>query len=171
MLFRSAIPGEVHVLLGENGAGKSTIMNVLAGVNTNYTGTIIWKGEEIVAKSVEEQRERGVGIIFQDLNLLDNLTVAENMFLGRQPLTKSGNIDWKKMNADARKLLDDIHSDIDEKIQVSKLTVGQKQMVEIAKSMSYHCDILIMDEPTSALTEKEVNALFELIHKIGRAHV
>ena len=162
----NAIPGEVHVLLGENGAGKSTIMKVLAGVNTNYTGTIIWKGEEIVAKSVEEQRERGVGIIFQELNLLDNLTVAENMFLGRQPLTKSGNIDWKKMNADARKLLDDIHSDIDEKIQVSKLTVGQKQMVEIAKSMSYHCDILIMDEPTSALTEKEVNALFELIRRL-----
>ena len=162
----NAIPGEVHVLLGENGAGKSTIMKVLAGVNTNYTGTIIWKGEEIVARSVDEQRERGVGIIFQELNLLDNLTVAENMFLGRQPLTKAGNIDWKKMNAEARKLLDAIHSDIDEKTLVSKLTVGQKQMVEIAKSMSYHCDILIMDEPTSALTEKEVDALFELIHRL-----
>ena len=162
----NAIPGEVHVLLGENGAGKSTIMKVLAGVNTNYTGKIIWKGEEIVARSVDEQRSRGVGIIFQELNLLDNLTVAENMFLGRQPTTKSGNIDWKKMNREARKLLDEIHSDIKENVLVSTLTVGQKQMVEIAKSMSYHCDILIMDEPTSALTEKEVDALFELIHRL-----
>ncbi|MGN1014922.1 MAG: sugar ABC transporter ATP-binding protein [Butyricicoccus sp.] len=162
----NAIPGEVHVLLGENGAGKSTIMKVLAGVNTNYTGKIIWKGEEIVARSVDEQRSRGVGIIFQELNLLDNLTVAENMFLGRQPTTKAGNIDWKRMNREARKLLDEIHSDIRENVLVSTLTVGQKQMVEIAKSMSYHCDILIMDEPTSALTEKEVDALFDLIHRL-----
>lgn len=162
----NAIPGEVHVLLGENGAGKSTIMKVLAGVNTNYTGTIIWKGEEIVARSVDEQRSRGVGIIFQELNLLDNLTVAENMFLGRQPLTKGGNIDWKEMNRKARELLDSIHSDIKENVLVSTLSVGQKQMVEIAKSMSYKCDILIMDEPTSALTEKEVDALFELIHRL-----
>lgn len=162
----NAIPGEVHVLLGENGAGKSTIMKVLAGVNTNYKGKIIWKGEEIVARSVDEQRSRGVGIIFQELNLLDNLTVAENMFLGRQPTTKSGNIDWKKMNQEARRLLDEIHSDIKENVLVSTLTVGQKQMVEIAKSMSYHCDILIMDEPTSALTEKEVDALFDLIHRL-----
>lgn len=162
----NAFPGEVHVLLGENGAGKSTIMKVLAGVNTNYTGTIIWKGEEIISRSVDEQRSRGIGIIFQELNLLDNLTVAENMFLGRQPLTKSGNINWKKMNRDARELLDQIHSNIKETALVSTLTVGQKQMVEIAKSMSYHCDILIMDEPTSALTEKEVDALFELIHRL-----
>ena len=100
----NAIPGEVHVLLGENGAGKSTIMKVLAGVNTNYKGTIIWKGEEIVSRSIDEQRSRGVGIIFQELNLLKNLTVAENMFLGRQPTTATGNIDWKKMNQEARKL-------------------------------------------------------------------
>lgn len=167
----NAIPGEVHVLLGENGAGKSTIMKVLAGVNTNYSGTIRWKGEEIVSKSIDEQRERGVGIIFQELNLLDNLTVAENMFLGRQPMTKSGNIDWKKMNHDARALLDQIHSNIKENALVSTLTVGQKQMVEIAKSMSYHCDMLIMDEPTSALTEKEVDALFELIDNLKQEGV
>lgn len=162
----NAIPGEVHVLLGENGAGKSTIMKVLAGVNTNYTGTIIWKGEEIVSKSVDEQRSRGVGIIFQELNLLDNLTVAENMFLGRQPTTKSGNIDWRKMNQEARKLLDSINSDIQETAMVASLSVGQKQMVEIAKSLSYKCDILIMDEPTSALTEKEIEALFALIRRL-----
>lgn len=162
----NAVPGEVHVLLGENGAGKSTIMKVLAGVNTNYTGTIIWKGEEITARSVDEQRQRGVSIIFQEMNLLKNLTVAENMFLGRQPLTRAGNIDWKKMNQDARALLDSINSDIPETAQVSTLSVGQMQMVEIAKALSFHCDILIMDEPTSALTEKEVESLFSIIHKL-----
>lgn len=162
----NAIPGEVHVLLGENGAGKSTIMKVLAGVNTNYTGKIIWKGEEITARSVEEQRSRGVSIIFQEMNLLKNLTVAENMFLGRQPTKKNGNIDWNKMNAEARKLLDSINSDIPETALVSSLSVGQMQMVEIAKALSFHCDILIMDEPTSALTEKEVDSLFAIIHKL-----
>lgn len=167
----NAVPGEVHVLLGENGAGKSTIMKVLAGVNTNYTGTIIWKGEEIVARSVDEQRQRGVSIIFQEMNLLKNLTVAENMFLGRQPLTKAGNIDWKKMNQDARALLDSINSDIPETVQVSSLSVGQMQMVEIAKALSFHCDILIMDEPTSALTEKEVESLFSIIEKLKKEGV
>ncbi len=88
-----AKPGEVHVLLGENGAGKSTIMKVLAGVNTNYEGRILYKGKEIVARSVDEQRARGVSIIFQEMNLLKNLTVAENMFLGRQPTTRTGRLE------------------------------------------------------------------------------
>lgn len=166
-----AKPGEVHVLLGENGAGKSTIMKVLAGVNTNYEGRIIYKGEEIVARSVEEQRERGVSIIFQEMNLLKNLTVAENMFLGRQPVTKMGSVDWKAMNRQARELLDSIDSDISEKALVSSLSVGQMQMVEIAKALSFRCDIIIMDEPTSALTEKEVAALFRIIAKLKREGV
>lgn len=161
-----AKPGEVHVLLGENGAGKSTIMKVLAGVNTDYEGRILYKGEEIVARSVDEQRARGVSIIFQEMNLLKNLTVAENMFLGRQPTTKSGKVDWKTMNRNARTLLDSINSDISEKALVSTLSVGQMQMVEIAKALSFKCDIIIMDEPTSALTEKEVDALFNIIHKL-----
>lgn len=167
----NAKPGEVHVLLGENGAGKSTIMKVLAGVNTNYEGRIVYKGEEIQARSVEEQRERGVSIIFQEMNLLKNLTVAENMFLGRQPITKTGMIDWKKMNLDARELLDNIHSDISEKAMVSSLSVGQMQMVEIAKALSFQSNIIIMDEPTSALTEKEVQALFDIIGKLKKDKV
>lgn len=158
--------GEVHVLLGENGAGKSTIMKVLAGVNTSYEGKIVYKGEEIVARSVDEQRARGVSIIFQEMNLLKNLTVAENMFLGRQPTKAGGQIDWRKMFADARALLDSINSDISEKALVSTLSVGQMQMVEIAKALSFHSDIIIMDEPTSALTEKEVDSLFAIIRKL-----
>jgi len=166
-----AKPGEVHVLLGENGAGKSTIMKVLAGVNTDYEGRIIYKGKEIAARSVEEQRERGVSIIFQEMNLLKNLTVAENMFLGRQPVTRTGKIDWKKMNRDARELLDAIHSEISEKVLVSSLSVGQMQMVEIAKALSFESSIIIMDEPTSALTEKEVQALFDIIGKLKQKQV
>lgn len=167
----NAKPGEVHVLLGENGAGKSTIMKVLAGVNTNYEGEIIYKGEKIVARSIEEQRERGVSIIFQELNQLKNLTVAENIFMGRQPTKTGGQIDWKTMNRKARELLDSIHSDISEKAQVSSLSVGQMQMVEIAKALSFDCDIIIMDEPTSALTEKEVASLFEIIDGLKKKGV
>ena len=161
-----AKPGEVHVLLGENGAGKSTIMKVLAGVNTNYEGEIIYKGEKIVSRSIEEQRERGVSIIFQELNQLKNLTVAENIFMGRQPTKAGGQIDWKTMNRKARELLDSIHSDISEKAQVSSLSVGQMQMVEIAKALSFDCDIIIMDEPTSAITEREVQKLFSFIEEL-----
>lgn len=155
--------GEVHVLLGENGAGKSTIMKVLAGVNTKYTGSVTLKGEDIVCASIDEQRARGVSIIFQEMNLLKNLTVAENIFMGRQPRTKSGNVDWRTMNRTARDLLDSINAVISEKTLVSKLSVGQMQLVEIAKALSFESDIIIMDEPTSALTEKEVDSLFEII--------
>ncbi len=158
--------GEVHVLLGENGAGKSTIMKVLAGVNTQYEGRIVFKGAEIVARSIEEQRERGVSIIFQEMNLLKNLTVAENIFLGRQPTKLGGGIDWSKMYRAARDLLDSINSDIAEHALVANLSVGQMQMVEIAKALSFHSDIIIMDEPTSALTDKEVNSLFAIIRKL-----
>lgn len=164
-------PGEVHVLLGENGAGKSTLMKVLAGVNTNYSGKIIYKGEDITVKSVLQQRERGISIIFQEMNLLRNLTVAENIFLGRQPIGRSGSIDWKKMNQEARVLLDSINSDISEKASVESLSVGQMQMIEIAKAISFKSDVIIMDEPTSALTEKEVDSLFNIIAKLKRDNV
>lgn len=161
-----AEPGKVHVLLGENGAGKSTIMKVLAGVNTDYEGTIRLKGEEIVSRSIDEQRSRGVSIIFQEMNLLKNLTVAENIFLGRQPTSGAGNVRWSDMYRQARELLDSIGSDISEQALVGTLTVGQMQMVEIAKALSFDSDIIIMDEPTSALTQKEVDALFVIIAQL-----
>ncbi|MCD8352230.1 MAG: sugar ABC transporter ATP-binding protein [Planctomycetaceae bacterium] len=155
--------GEVHVLLGENGAGKSTIMKVLAGVNTDYSGSVEYKGEAIRCSTVREQQLRGISIIFQETNLLRNLTVAENIFLGRQPLTRFGNIDWRRMNSDARHLLDSIHSPIPEDALVGGLSVGQMQMVEIAKALSFDSDVIIMDEPTSALSDTEVTSLFAII--------
>lgn len=158
--------GEVHVLLGENGAGKSTIMKILAGINTNYTGTVYYKGSAISCNHIHEQKKRGISMIFQEMNLLKNLTTAENIFMAERPLTRTGNIDWKKMQQKARELLDSIGSDISEKALVSSLSVGQMQMVEIAKALSFESDIIIMDEPTSALTEKEVEHLFAIIRKL-----
>ena len=158
--------GEVHVLLGENGAGKSTIMKILAGINTGYTGTVIYKGEKIQCRNIQEQKKRGISMIFQEMNLLRNLTVAENIYMTARPLTAIGNIDWKKMMEQSRALLDAIGSDISEKALVRNLSVGQMQMVEIAKALSFKSDIIIMDEPTSALTEKEVEKLFEIIHRL-----
>ena len=159
-------PGEVHALMGENGAGKSTLMKVLAGVYTNYEGTITYKGEQVVSRSIQEQRERGVSIIFQEMELLPNLTVAENIFLGRQPTGRAGSIDWTAMNRQARKLLDSVNTSISERELVSSLSVGQMQMVEIAKALSFSADVIIMDEPTAALTGKEVDALFDNIRDL-----
>lgn len=158
--------GEVHALMGENGAGKSTLMKVLAGVYTNYEGSITYKGEEIVSRSIPEQRQRGISIIFQEMELLPNLTVAENIFLGRQPTNATGTIDWRRMNRDARELLDRIRTPIPEDALVSHLSVGQMQMVEIAKALSFQADVIIMDEPTAALTGKEVDGLFANIQDL-----
>ncbi len=163
--------GEVHVLLGENGAGKSTIMKILAGINTDYSGKVIYKGEEISCRDIQEQKRRGISMIFQEMNLLRNLTVAENIFMSQRPVTKTGSVDWKKMMKEARKLLDSIGADISEKELVSNLSVGQMQMVEIAKALSFASDIIIMDEPTSALTEKEVDNLFSMIDGLKKKGV
>ncbi|MGI6170030.1 MAG: sugar ABC transporter ATP-binding protein [Christensenellales bacterium] len=155
--------GEVHVLLGENGAGKSTLMKILSGAYKKTRGTIIYKGETIDIHDVHHAQELGIGIIYQELNLLHNLSVAENIYVGRQPKTKSGKIDWKRMYNDAANLLDELGVDLDPRAPVRDLGVGQQQMVEVAKAVSKNVDVLIMDEPTSSLTEKEIEQLFKLI--------
>jgi ribose transport system ATP-binding protein len=158
--------GEAHILIGENGAGKSTLMKVLAGVNSDYSGKVFFKGREIKCSDIQQQRERGISMIFQEINLLPNITVAEAIFMERHQLTKLGSIDWKQMGNDARRLLDSIGSDVSERSLIKDLTVGQMQMVEIAKSLSFEASIVIMDEPTSALSEKEAEQLFEIIEKL-----
>jgi ribose transport system ATP-binding protein len=158
--------GEVHILIGENGAGKSTLMKVLVGVNSDYSGKVFFKGHEIKCSDIQQQRERGISMIFQEINLLPNITVAEAIFMERHQLTKLGSIDWKQMGKDTRRLLDSIGSDVSERSLIKDLTVGQMQMVEIAKSLSFEASIVIMDEPTSALSEKETEQLFEIIEKL-----
>lgn len=157
--------GEVHALMGENGAGKSTLMKVLIGVHEADEGSIIYKGEERTFESVLEAQKNGISMIFQELNLIPHLSVAENIFFAREPM-KNGIIDKKKMNEDANNLLKIFDIDVDSTDIVNTLSVAKQQMVEIAKALSFDVEVLIMDEPTSALTEKEIEKLFELVNKL-----
>lgn len=158
-------PGEVHVLLGENGAGKSTFIKVLAGIHKPDEGVIEYKGTEIQMQGPRHAQEIGIGVIYQELNLCHHLSVAENIFLGRE-YVNGIKLNRKKMIEESKKYLSLLHSDIDPKVLVKELTVSKRQMVEIAKAMSMNADVIIMDEPTSSLSEKEVNELFEVIKKL-----
>lgn len=161
--------GEVLALVGENGAGKSTLMKVLSGVwpYPSYQGEIFIKGETKRFYDTRQAEEAGVAIISQEFNLIPELTVAENIFLDRQPTNSLGAIDWRKLNADAQTLLIELGiRDFKPADQVKSITVGKQQMVEIAKALSKRASILVLDEPTSALTEKEVADLFAVIRKL-----
>ena len=158
-------PGEVMALLGENGAGKSTLMKILSGVYTKDEGTILIDGKEVPIMNQKVASEKGIAIIHQELNMCHHLTIAENMFLGREPL-KHGLIDTKKMNSDAKDLLLKLGVDIDPTTITGELQVSKQQMVEIAKALSINAKVLIMDEPTSALTAREIDELFTIIRQL-----
>ena len=157
--------GEVHALMGENGAGKSTLMKVLIGVHAADEGEILYKDQPTDFSSVLEAQKQGISMIFQELNLIPHLSVAENIFFAREPL-KYGIIDKSKMEADAAKLLSVFDIDVEPSDIVNTLSVAKQQMVEIAKALSFDVEVLIMDEPTSALTEKEIDKLFGLVDKL-----
>ena len=170
----SASRGEVHGLVGENGAGKSTLMKVLSGVHPypTYEGDIFIRGQRMRFPGTREAEEAGIAIIHQELNLIAELTVAENMFLGREPVSPPFRfINRKKMNADARALLQSFHIDIDPDTLIKDLSVGKQQMVEIARSLTVNADVLVLDEPTSALTETEVEYLFQVVAELKRKNV
>ncbi|MBP3653144.1 MAG: sugar ABC transporter ATP-binding protein [Clostridia bacterium] len=157
--------GEVMALLGENGAGKSTLMKVLSGVHNKDSGTMKVFGQEIDNMNPKRAQELGVAIIHQELNMCQHLTVAENMFLGRE--RHNGILlSQKEMNAEAAKVLSSLAIDLDPTTLVGNLQVSKQQMVEIAKALSTNARILIMDEPTSALTSKEIEELFRIIHQL-----
>ncbi|MGA2545484.1 MAG: sugar ABC transporter ATP-binding protein [Rectinemataceae bacterium] len=158
--------GEVHALVGENGAGKSTLMKILSGVYRPDSGKIQYKGKEVHFQNARESAEAGIGIIYQELNLVPHLTVAQNIYIGREPRTILGYIDDKKMNVDATEILRKLNLDIDPSTRLNKLSISKQQMVEIAKALSKDSEILIMDEPTSALTETEIDELFKVIHSL-----
>ena len=166
--------GELLALVGENGAGKSTLMKVLSGVwpYPSYQGDIYIKGERKRFANTREAEAAGVAIIYQELNLIPEMTVAENIFLDRQFTNTLGVIDWPRLNAETQKLLDELAiRDFKPTDQVKNITVGKQQMVEIAKALSKHARILVLDEPTSALTEKEVADLFRIIRKLKKEGV
>lgn len=157
--------GEVHALMGENGAGKSTLMKVLTGIYTKDSGTITYEGKETEFHSTREAQEAGVVIVHQELNMLGHLTVAQNIFIGRE-FMKGAKIDDKKMNEEAKKLFDRLNIDIDPKETMSNLTVGKQQMCEIAKAISHDAKVIIFDEPSAALTETEIEELFKIIRDL-----
>ncbi|MDR1745089.1 MAG: sugar ABC transporter ATP-binding protein, partial [Planctomycetota bacterium] len=157
--------GEVHVIMGANGAGKSTLMKVLSGVYPMDSGTIRIDGQPVTIGSSRQAQELGVAIIHQHFSQVPHLSVAENLFLGREPM-RMGLVDYRTLYANARKALDDVGLDVDVRQKVIDLGVSQRQMIEIAKALSFNSKILIMDEPTSALTKKETLTLFAIINQL-----
>lgn len=158
--------GEVLALLGENGAGKSTLIKILSGAYSPDEGEIWIEQERQNYKTPREANEKGVSIIYQELNYLNDLTVAENIFLNRYPRKKRGSVDWKGMNAKASEILKTLEVDLSPTRLMHELSVAEKQLVEIAKALSHQMKILIMDEPTSALSEKEALHLMNLVRKL-----
>ena len=155
-------PGTVHALMGENGAGKSTLMKCLFGIYAKDSGTILHNGQEVNYTSTLAAINDGVSMIHQELYPEPHLSVQENVWLGRLP-TKHGMVDYKKMNEDTRKLFENLKMDLDPKAIVRTLTVSKMQSIEIAKAVSHNAEVIIMDEPTSSLTENEVEHLFNII--------
>ncbi len=155
--------GAVNVLVGENGAGKSTLMKILAGVETATSGDILRHGKKISYSSPSEARRHGLGIVFQELNPVPNLSIAENIFMARELKSGRFSVDHKKQEEEAAKSLARLKLDLPPSTLVSELGIGQQQIVELAKALYGDVDILIMDEPTSALSEQEVNVLFDII--------
>lgn len=158
--------GRVCALMGENGAGKSTLMKILIGIYTPTSGKIVFKGEEINIKNPYEALNMGISMIHQELNPIIERSIMENIWLGREPMMKVGIVDHKRMYSDTEKLLKDLSLDLNPKEKMKNLTVAQIQMVEIVKAISYNSEIVIMDEPTSSLTNKEVDHLFKIIEKL-----
>lgn len=157
--------GEVHALLGENGAGKSTLMNVIAGVITDYAGSIVLDGREVRFGSPAAAQSAGIAMIFQELDLVPGLSIAENMFMGREP-GRLGFVDKARMRAEAGQLLDQVGLSVSPRQLVGDLRVGERQLVAIAKALSLHARILVMDEPTAALSSAEVGRLFQVVREL-----
>lgn len=162
-------PGKVHALMGENGAGKSTLMKCMFGIYTMDEGEIFFDGEKVEIHNPSEALEKGIAMVHQELQPIPARTIGENIFLGRYPLKKLGPIsivDHKKMYEDAERVLKEVRMDFDPKMKLGELSVSQMQSVEIAKAVSANCKVLILDEPTSSLTQNEVDALFRIIEDL-----
>lgn len=169
--------GEIHALVGENGAGKSTLMKVLVGINPKDSGQIYYLGHLFNPRDPKHALEMGIGIVHQELNMMDHLTVAQNIFIGREFMTKGGLLlDRREQNRQAEVLFKRLKMDIDPEEEVGRLTVGKQQMVEIAKAVSHRLRILILDEPTAALTDTEIGELFAIMRDlknqgVGMIHI
>ena len=161
-------PGEVHVLIGENGAGKSTLMKILAGAYTPDGGELLVEGKKITRFDPIAAQKNGIGIIYQEFNLVPYLSVAENIFIDHMPKKLGVFIDKKKMHDEAKKLLDSMAMSVDTHALANSITVAQQQMVEVAKALTHDLKILIMDEPTASLSDREIEQLFEIVESLKK---
>lgn len=159
-------PGMVNAIIGENGAGKSTLMKIISGVHTAYEGEIIYNGQPVQFADTRQAEEAGIAIIHQELNLVPGLSIAENVFLGKEILNQWGMLDKRKMNELTRQLLDKLKLTLKPGVKVSALKVGEQQLVEIAKALLVKAEVIIMDEPTSAISDKEAETLFTIINEL-----
>lgn len=155
--------GEIHALMGENGAGKSTLMKILTGVYTRDAGTVIVDGQEVHYHNLQEAEKAGIVFIHQELNVMFDLTVEENMFMGKEIKNAFGICNSKAMRAEVRKVLERLGVSIDPGKRMNELSIGQQQMIEIAKALMLDAKVIIMDEPTTALTTKETEVLFKVV--------
>lgn len=162
--------GKIHALVGENGAGKSTLIKVLAGINIHYKGEVVLDGEKFLVRTPYDAQQYGISVVHQELKLAETLTVAENIFLGNQKM-KNGLVDWKTMKSESRRMLDELGVNLDEDELVENLSVAKKQIVEICKAMNHNCKLLIMDEPSAVLTDKEMDILYGIINKLVKQGV
>jgi rhamnose transport system ATP-binding protein len=164
-------PGEVHALVGENGAGKSTLVKMLAGVHVPDEGTIRFAGEPIELRSPAQAQHRGIAVIHQHPTLFPDLDVAENIFMGRHPLNRLGRIDWRQMYNEVDELFASLHVQFSARDPVSSLSVAHQQLVEIVKALSLRAQVLIMDEPTAALSAREIEELFTIVRRLREQRV
>lgn len=162
----NAYKGRVMALMGENGAGKSTLMKIMTGIYTKDSGTIFYRGNEVTFKGTKDSQESGIAIIHQELNLIQHMNITENIFLGRELTNSFGKIDWALMHEEARSILNLLNVEDSEKTLIKDLTIGKMQMVEIAKALSQNAKLIVMDEPTDSLTDKETESLFKVIKEL-----
>ena len=165
-IYMELYPGKVNAIIGENGAGKSTLMKIFSGVHTQYDGKIILNDKHVHFSSTKDAEASGIAIIHQELNLVPYLSITENIFLGSELVNAWGILDKKKMHGKTKLLLKRLNLDIDPGTKISSLKVGQQQLIEIAKALHVDADIIIMDEPTSAISDKEVENLFSIIAEL-----
>ncbi|WP_461366322.1 sugar ABC transporter ATP-binding protein [Candidatus Darwinibacter acetoxidans] len=167
----SVLRGETHILLGENGAGKSTLVKILSGAYHKDAGEIFFDGEQIEISTPLDAQRKGISIIYQEFNLIPGLSVAENIFLGREPVKGNRLINWRVLNENAKAILDKLHADVSPTALVATLSVAEQQFVEIAKALSFGAKLIIMDEPSATLTPAEIDRLFAVIRDLKRAGV
>lgn len=160
------VPGEVHALMGENGAGKSTLMKILSGIYQRDGGTLKVEGVEVSPQTPRAAQDLGIGIIHQELSLMNDLTVAQNIFIGREPRKRFGRLDEAALNAQTAEIFASMNLGLDPRAPVGSLTIAKQQMVEIAKALSYQSKVLVMDEPTAALNDAEIAELFVIIRRL-----